>query len=232
MNDVRILDTSERVASAAEGLIAFAREARSAILPHDAAIAMVAQRAGPNEAYWRSHEHIPGHLVGMIPNVPLFDSVTGDVDHGVRENLRRQNAIALSLHDALVADGVIAWRNPIDDGFIRIVDQRRITAHASIRTWVDQSNAPTGKRCRCCSILEPPSSMLLFSADPEMRGIPAVVNGVPVHSGGYVQVHAHCLAQWLSWVEIATSYASQADAEAADIAAGRAHLPAKARKRA
>lgn len=118
----------------------------------------------------------------------------------------------------LEARGILVWRS-VADGLIRLVNTNWLTTHAAIREHV--MTRVVGKRCQFCRIQEPGASLELLPVDPEKRGKLEISNGAVQLQTRQIQAHAKCIPHWKRWLAIAESYKSQAEAEAADIAAGR-----------
>ena len=82
-----------------------------------------------------------------------------------------------------------------------------------------------GRRCQFCLIQEPPTSLELIPVDPERRGKLEIFNGVVQLQAKTIHAHEKCIPHWHRWLAIAEQYKTQAEAEAADIEAGRTQQP-------
>lgn len=122
----------------------------------------------------------------------------------------------------LEARGILIWRSVLD-GLIRLVNTNWLTTHAAIREHV--MTKVVGRRCSFCQIQEPQSSLELIPVDPQQRGKLELANGAVQLQTKTVHTHAKCAPHWLRWLAIAESYKTQAEAEAADLAAGRTQQP-------
>jgi hypothetical protein len=148
----------------------------------------------PDMGFW--HAALAGRAVGLLRDYP--DDVVKPIER----------------------QGVLVWRRWEDEG-IRVVDTLWLTSHADIRRWITDP-WPGGRRCRFCAMEESDRINALLPAEYARRpsGVAMVGDTVVLAAGGVT--HPECAPFWLKWLEIAGSYASQEEAEAADTAAERA----------
>lgn len=144
------------------------------------------------------------------------------------------------VRELIEAEGVMFWREEID-GEWRIIDTRWLEAHADIRAWVMRA-WPGGHVCRFCGMNENPKADALARVDIERRyGRHMIGDTVVLPPGGVLLTHGspllpnphttsqdskgsfpeRCRPLWLEWLRIASLYATQDAAEAADAVAGR-----------
>lgn len=190
----------ERIDSLVAGVERLAREKGAGMYLGDALHSLVMERlTGDIQAYW----HRAGHhsLFGMIRNQPE-----------VAELLRDR--------------GILVWTNA-DDRHVRLVNTQWLVTHADIRAHVAKE-WEGGRRCRLCRITEIATSRELSPVDPARRGHYTMQSGQHVMQPGVIYAHEQCIQTWKQWLAIAESYKTQAEAEAADIAAGRTAQPATA----
>jgi len=186
--------TPERFESLADGLERVARDKGAIICRADALLSLMVERlSGDIQSYW--HSAGQQELFGLIRNEP-----------DVAELLRPR--------------GILAWTND-QDKHIRVVNTERLSTHANIYAHVDHRQWQGGRRCRACCIPEIASSRELVPVDPERRRGYTMKNDSFVMQPHVIYAHEQCLPSWHRWLAIAGQYASLAEAEAADVAAGR-----------
>lgn len=188
----------ERIDSLVAGLEQLAIEKGAGIFRPDALHSLVVERlTGDIQAYWhRAGQH---SLFGMIRNAP-----------DVAEQLRQR--------------GIEVWTND-QDRHIRVVNTAWLTLHADIWAHVDHHGWQGGRRCRFCRIDEIATSRELVPVDPAKRSGYTTHNGQHVLQPATIYAHERCIPTWKRWLSIAEQYKSKAEAEAADVAAGRTAQP-------
>lgn len=127
--------------------------------------------------------------------------------------------------EQLETRGILVWQSEVD-GLIRLVHTEWLKTAAGKREHVQRKVA--GRCCSFCLIPEAQSSLELIPVDPAKRGKLEILDGVVQLQTRTVHTHAKCAPHWLRWLAIAEQYASQAEAEAADIEAGRTQQPVPA----
>jgi hypothetical protein len=118
------------------------------------------------------------------------------------------------VRDGLRERGVLAWFD-YSDRLIRVVDTQWLTAHEAIIEYVTGPNPP-GCRCRFCRLPESNHNGVLTASTEQKH---TYRDGL--RTPDYVMLHAECTPHWQAWVTLVRRYASIADAQAADAAAGR-----------
>lgn len=197
---VRQLQGAERAASLIAALEAGAKACGSGLYAADSLHNLVVDHAPAQDKIWW-HCQLAGIVVGML---------------GMEPEIRR----------TLADRGVRVWegkRTPLvpGDELWRVVHLDRFTADGDIYRWVTKPWGG-GRCCRGCGMTENEHANELHRFDLQKRHDAPVINGiVAIGAGGGVLVHDECRAQWARWVAIASRYGSQAEAEAADAAAGR-----------
>ena len=118
------------------------------------------------------------------------------------------------------AEGVKHWIRWEDQG-IRIVNTRWLEAHADIRAWVLEP-WPGGYTCRFCGMKENARVSALEQVELTRRqGERRIGETVVLEPGRGSHTHPECRRYWLEWITIASRYASDEAAAAADEQAGR-----------
>lgn len=189
---------SARHSSAVAAIAGWAREVGAAIVKNDSALSMIQKHCPESHrGFWASqHQNLIGGLV----------------------------ANEMKTSELLKAEGVLIFLADPSDGYIRIVDLAAPSAHADIYRRVTEWKG--GRRCRYCRIEEPAMSLELQPVEAEQRNGHHTINGVMQMQPGIVHTHKQCRPFWLKWLQISGQYAGIAEAEAADIAAGRTSKPA------
>lgn len=189
--------TVERVDSLVDVNERLAIEKGAGIFRPDAYHSLVVERLTGNiQAYWhRAGQH---ELLGMIRHQPE-----------VCELLRPR--------------GIEVWTN--DDTHVRLVNHERLVNHADIYAHVDHLGWQGGRRCRACCIPEIATSRELVAVDPAKRSGYTTHNGQHVLQPATIYAHERCIPTWKRWLAIVEQYKTQAEAEAADLAAGRTSQP-------
>jgi len=193
------LDGAVRADSVIASLEAAAKERGAGIYRADSLHSALVDHAPPaHKAWW--HARPAGLVAGILRTEPA-----------VIEALRRRGVLVWEGAATALAAGDELWR---------LVHVEHLTAHQDIFRFVVDST-PMGRRCRFCLITEPPDSQELKPLTLERQHGVTVVNGVVALVPGAVQTHAQCRGPWLRWLELASRYQSEEQAQAADAAAGR-----------
>lgn len=137
--------------------------------------------------------------------------------HKLAGHIAHQSEVA----EQLEARGILVWQG--DDHLIRLVNINWLKTHAAIREHVTMR--VIGRRCQFCGIQEGQSSRELIPVDPAKRGQLEIANGAVQLQTRTVHTHAKCAPHWSRFLAIAERYKTQAEAEAADIEAGRTQQP-------
>lgn len=140
--------------------------------------------------------------------------------HKLAGHIAHQSEVA----EQLESRGILVWQG--DDHLIRLVNVNWLATHAAIREHV--TTKVVGRRCQFCGIQEGQSSRELIPVDPQKRGQLEILDGVVQLQTRTVHTHAKCAPHWSRWLAIAERYKTQAEAEAADIEAGRTPADVKA----
>lgn len=196
---MRFLQGAERAASLVAALEAGAKACGAGLYAADSLHGLVVDHAPAQDKVWW-HGQLNGLVVGMLQT---------------ELEIARQ----LAKRRVIIWEGKPDAFNPSDELW-RLVYRDRLTAHGDIRRLVTERRL--GRCCQCCGITENSHANELQPFELTTRHGVARVNGiVAIAAAGGVFVHEECRSQWIQWVEIASKYGSQAEAEAADSAAGR-----------
>jgi hypothetical protein len=196
---MRLLQGAERAAWLVAALEAGAKACGAGLYAADSLHGLVVDHTAAQDKVW-AHSQLPGLVVGMLRTEP-----------DIAKTLARR--------------GVRIWEGKSEllipsDELWRLVHLDRLTAHGDIRRWVTERRL--GRCCQCCGITENPQANELQLFELTRRHGVAMINGaVAIAAAGGVLLHDECRSQWIRWVELASKYSTQAEAEAADAAAGR-----------
>jgi hypothetical protein len=170
----------------------------------------------------------------LAPADTLFADALQHVDPAHKEFFERGGATKIGgwlrrtdVMAQLAAAKVVTFYEPRDSLF-RLIDLDWLVAHADRRRFVMQRHE--GSRCRLCRISETaygtrsmqPASRTERTGSMKLDAVGRRIDAL-AKSG---MVHDVCVETWEQWVADAARYLSDAEAEAADRAAGRVSIEA------